>query len=51
MLDCFKDEPNSDEYPLVDVMPGLIYDRNDQCRLTFRHDPNVIGFCDVLLRE
>uniref|UniRef100_A0AAR5PBB7 Peptidase M12B domain-containing protein n=1 Tax=Dendroctonus ponderosae TaxID=77166 RepID=A0AAR5PBB7_DENPD len=48
VLDCFKDEPNNDEYPLFDVLPGVVYGKDEQCVTHFRKSNVVMGYCELL---
>lgn len=41
---CLQDDPQNFDIPTVDLLPGVMYDGDDQCRLQYHQDARQ---CDL----
>ncbi|XP_024946989.1 A disintegrin and metalloproteinase with thrombospondin motifs 6 isoform X2 [Cephus cinctus] len=44
MGSCLSDVPQDHQFPLIDMLPGVMYNGDDQCRLRYRQD---VRQCDL----
>nr|XP_012218605.1 PREDICTED: A disintegrin and metalloproteinase with thrombospondin motifs 6-like [Linepithema humile] len=48
---CLKDEPQDHYFPAAEMLPGVMYNGDDQCRLRYRSDARQCDMgitCDIL---
>lgn len=41
---CLEDEPQDHHFPAAEMLPGVMYNGDDQCRLQYRSDARQ---CDM----